>query len=186
MRDRLWRSLCRVLLLQVLLHFSLLTGVNADDNERPLGAGASSNDTLLWGPYRPNLYFGVRPRIPKSLLTGLVWANVDSFATINNNWRHTCEQHEGMAGYGWDEYDARNGGRQVIQDTGNKIDLTIDFVKVPGPDGGSWGARVRGTPREDAPANIVSTILFYAGLEGLGEVAFDEELDQKGHSLAEW
>ncbi len=180
MRDRIWQSLWRALALWLLLCLYSLPGIEADDVERPLDAGASSNDTLLWGPYRPNLYFGVRPRIPESLLTGLVWANVDSFATINNNWRHTCEQHEGMAGYGWDEYDARNGGRQVIQDTGNKIDLTIDFVKVPGPDGGSWGARVKGTPREDAPANIVSTILFYAGMEGLGEVSFDEELDQKG------
>ena len=180
MRDRIWQSSLSVALLWLSICLPFIPGIHADDPQEPLGAGASSNDTLLWGPYRPNLYFGVRPRVPKSLLTGLVWANVDSFATINNNWRHTCEQHEGMAGYGWDEYDARNGGRQVIYDTGNKIDLTIDFVKVPGSNGGSWAARVKGTPREDAPANIVSTILFYAGMEGLGEVAFDEDLDQKG------
>jgi mannosyl-oligosaccharide glucosidase len=41
--------------------------------------GKLSNDSLLWGPYRPNLYFGVRPRIPKSLLAGLLWAKVDTF-----------------------------------------------------------------------------------------------------------
>src|ERR1700761_6777148 len=92
----------------------------------------ASNDTLLWGPYRPNLYFGVRPRLPNSLLTGLLWANTDNYASAQHTFRHTCEQHEGMAGYGWEEYDARNGGRQVIHDTGNKIDLVIDFVKVPG------------------------------------------------------
>ena len=180
MRDRIWQSSGRVALLCVSVLVCSLTGVLAVEFDHPFGAGISSNDTLLWGPYRPNLYFGIRPRIPKSLLTGLLWANVDSFATINNNWRHTCEQHEGMAGYGWDEYDARNGGRQVIHDTGNKIDLTIDFVKVPGANGGSWAARVKGTPREEAPANIVTTVLFYAGMEGLGEVGFDEDLNQKG------
>jgi mannosyl-oligosaccharide glucosidase len=179
MRDRIWQSWLQTLLVLISLILSFLPGCYADDQE-PLDTGASSNDTLLWGPYRPNLYFGVRPRIPKSLLTGLVWANVDSFATINNNWRHTCEQHEGMAGYGWDEYDARNGGRQVIHDTGNKIDLTIDFVKVTGANGGSWAARVKGTPRDDAPPTVVSTVLFYAGMEGLGEVGFDDDLDQRG------
>lgn len=44
-----------------------------------------SNQSLLWGPYRPNLYFGVRPRIPKSLLTGLLWAKVDSFQGVQNS-----------------------------------------------------------------------------------------------------
>lgn len=44
-----------------------------------------SNETLLWGPYRPNLYFGVRPRIPKSLTTGLLWAKVDSFTEVQKS-----------------------------------------------------------------------------------------------------
>jgi mannosyl-oligosaccharide glucosidase len=29
--------------------------------------------SLLWGPYRPNLYMGIRPRIPDSLIAGLMW-----------------------------------------------------------------------------------------------------------------
>jgi mannosyl-oligosaccharide glucosidase len=147
-------------------------------------SSSADNDTLLWGPYRPNLYFGVRPRLPNSLATGLLWANTESFAA-QQNFRHTCEQHEGMAGYGWEEYDARNGGRQVIHDTGNKIDLTIDFVKVPGGQhGGSWAARVKGTPREDAPADLVTTLIFYAGMEGLGELGFvNEEEEQEQITL---
>lgn len=44
-----------------------------------------SNDSLVWGPYRPNLYFGVRPRIPKSLTTGLLWAKVDNFETVQHS-----------------------------------------------------------------------------------------------------
>lgn len=45
----------------------------------------ASNDSLLWGPYRPNLYFGVRPRLPKSVLTGLLWAKVEDFASVQNS-----------------------------------------------------------------------------------------------------
>jgi mannosyl-oligosaccharide glucosidase len=29
--------------------------------------------SMLWGAYRPNLYFGLRPQIPQSLMTGLLW-----------------------------------------------------------------------------------------------------------------
>lgn len=165
-------------LLLPLLH--LCTFVATQDAQLPLGS-AASNDSLLWGPYRPNLYFGVRPRIPKSLLTGLMWTNADNFANAQNNFRHTCEQHAGMAGYGWEEYDTRHGGREVIHDAGNQIDLTIDFVKVPGgANGGSWAARITGKPRDDAPANLVTTLLFYAGMEGLGELGFAHQPSNEG------
>ena len=90
------------------------------------------------------------------------------------DFRHTCEQNEGMAGYGWDEYDVRKGGRETIHDAGNKLDLTIDFVKVPGGQhGGSWGFRVKGTPREDGSPDQPTSIVFYTTLEGLGEVSVD-------------
>lgn len=45
----------------------------------------ASNDSLLWGPYRPNLYFGVRPRLPKSLIMGLLWAKVDDYQHTQNS-----------------------------------------------------------------------------------------------------
>lgn len=45
----------------------------------------ASNQSLLWGPYRPNLYFGVKPRIPNSLIAGLMWSRVDDFKSIQNS-----------------------------------------------------------------------------------------------------
>ena len=77
----LWRWLA---CLWALLGCQLCLGT-AQQAQIPLGQGAAANDSLLWGPYRPNLYFGVRPRIPKSLLTGLMWAKVDSFATVQSS-----------------------------------------------------------------------------------------------------
>ncbi|KAI5289259.1 Processing alpha glucosidase I, partial [Ascosphaera acerosa] len=135
-------------------------------------AEAASNSSLLWGPYRPNLYFGVRPRIPRSLLTGLLWAKVDDYDNPQANFRYTCEQNEGMRGYGWDEYDVRTGGRQTIHDAGNTLDLTIDFAKVPvpgDPHGGHWGARIRGEPRPGGGgAAQPTTVIFFASIDGPG------------------
>ena len=45
----------------------------------------ANNQSLLWGPYKPNLYFGVRPRIPGSMFAGLMWANVDTYDGIQNS-----------------------------------------------------------------------------------------------------
>lgn len=177
-------SLQKLLLLPLTLTLSLTaTTVNAQDVDATSNNNSSS---LLWGPYRPNLYFGVRPRIPKSLTTGLMWGRVDDFRFVQTNIRHTCEQHEGMAGYGWDAYDTRTGGSQTIHDAGNGIDLTTEFVKFPesGSNGGGWGVRVRGVPREDAEnaEELRTSLWFYAGLEGLGsvEVVGAEEDDGVG------
>lgn len=47
--------------------------VTADDDG---GAAAKNDASLLWGPYRPNLYVGIRPRVPDSLLMGLMWGRL--------------------------------------------------------------------------------------------------------------
>lgn len=90
-----------------------------------------------------------------------------------------------MAGYGWDNYDPRHGGKQTIHDAGNGLDVTTEFVKFPdrGSNGGSWGARIKGVPREGVPSDIRTTVVFYTGLEGFGtlEVADpDNEGDENG------
>ena len=97
------------------------------------------------------------------------------------DFRHTCEQGDHMAGYGWEEYDVRDGGRQTIYDDGNKVDITTEFVKFPGGrHGGSWGVRVRGTPREDAPAQLMSTVIFYTAMEGFGSLEVANERNKLG------
>lgn len=87
-----------------------------------------------------------------------------------------------MKGYGWDEYDSRTGGRQVIHDAGNLLDLTTEFVRIPGGEhGGSWGARITGKPREDAPIGLRTTLVFTASLEGEGELRLANEFDSLGY-----
>ena len=86
-----------------------------------------------------------------------------------------------MAGYGWDEYDVRTGGRQTSHDAGNHLDITTEFVKIPGGQhGGSWAVRVKGEPRADVPPNTINTVIFYAGMEGFGTLAVKNEEDSAG------
>jgi hypothetical protein len=68
---------------------SFSSAANAQD-ESVLFSEASrmSNQSLLWGPYRPNLYFGVRPRLPKSLMAGLMWTKVDDYVSVQNSKQH--------------------------------------------------------------------------------------------------
>lgn len=91
-----------------------------------------NNETLLWGPYRPQVYFGIKPRLPDSFIGGLMWTNVNEFRGMQNNFRHTCEQNDELEGYGWEEYDVRTGGNQVVRDKGNHIDLQMELRKVEG------------------------------------------------------
>lgn len=51
-------------------------------------AALNGSDTLVWGAYRPNLYFGLRPRIKQSLMTGLMWFGVQDYQSISS----TCKQ----------------------------------------------------------------------------------------------
>jgi len=87
-----------------------------------------------------------------------------------------------MAGYGWDEYDVRTGGKQTIHDAGNLVDLTTEFVKVPGGShGGSWGVRVTGKLRDDAPLDTKTTVIFYVGNSGEGILQVANEFDTTGY-----
>ena len=44
---------------------------------------ANDSDSLFWGTYRPNLYFGLRPKVPQSLMTGLMWFGTQDYQSIS-------------------------------------------------------------------------------------------------------
>ncbi|CAG8974833.1 hypothetical protein HYALB_00000448 [Hymenoscyphus albidus] len=163
---------------------SLVAADDPDPSTIPFNEYArGTNQSLLWNPYRPNVYFGVRPRIPKSFVGGLMWSKVDNFQDVQHNFRHTCEQGDDMKGYGWEEFDARAGGQQTIYDERNGIDLSTMFVKTPGGShGGSWATRVRGVVRKGGPPDLKTTVMFYASLEGLGSLQLQNENDPLGYT----
>lgn len=85
------RPIAPLLAILCLLLISLVRTADANDASILINEiGRSSNQSLLWGPYRPNLYFGVRPRIPKSLMGGLMWAKVDNYQDVQHS-KFVCD-----------------------------------------------------------------------------------------------
>lgn len=133
---------------------------------RPISTHDDSENSLMWGPYRSNLYVGMRPTVPHSLMTGLMWFNADNMYALPQM-RHQCEQSDDLKTFGWKKYDPRRGGRQVISDKGCHINLVTDFVKS---DDGNWGLKIKGIPHKGFEETVTS-LVFYAGLEGEGMLA---------------
>jgi mannosyl-oligosaccharide glucosidase len=135
--------------------------LTAQDVQLNVAAGKALNDSLLWGTYRPNLYFGTRPRIPESLLTGIMWFSGDNVQGFQSEFfqandavvikiktltrlnvasrpawikdiRHTCEQGDNLHGYGYFKHDGRSFAFQKLKDPYTDIELTTEFIKIPG------------------------------------------------------
>ncbi|KAF8936813.1 Processing alpha glucosidase I [Haplosporangium gracile] len=135
-------------------------------------AAVAQNSSLLWGIYRPNLYFGTRARLPNTLMTGLMWFGTQDFSGPDHI-RHGCEERDGFEKYGWLKHDGRTFGIQELKDTRNNVELTTEFIKVPGGNhGGSWGARISGKPIRKGKPMSIST-LYYIGLDGDGQLNVD-------------
>lgn len=70
-----------------------------------------------------------------------------SNAPHDSDTRHSCEQNDKLDTYTWTEYDARQGGVQVIKDNPNNVKITTEFLNIAGGDhGGSWAVRIKGEP----------------------------------------
>ncbi|XP_054846005.1 mannosyl-oligosaccharide glucosidase isoform X2 [Eublepharis macularius] len=82
--------------------------------------------------------------------------------------RHTCEQSDGLARYGWLRHDGLHFGTQEIRDGG--LRLRTEFVKRPGGrHGGDWSWRV--AARAERTAGTPDTFLsmfFYVATDGQG------------------
>ncbi|ORX92341.1 glycoside hydrolase [Basidiobolus meristosporus CBS 931.73] len=163
----------KFLAIGVLLHGNL---VLATSLESQLNSVIASNSSLLWGTYRPNLYFGTRPRIPESLATGLMWFGLEDFQSFRNI-RHSCEQGDNLDSYGYLRHDGRTFGQQEIKDSANNIILTTEFIKAPGEHGGDWAVRISGKPIKDT-AKVA--LVFYTGLDAEGDLTVDNPAEAKG------
>ncbi|KAK0542742.1 Processing alpha glucosidase I [Tilletia horrida] len=133
---------------------------------------AASNSSLLWGTYRPQVYFGMRPRLPKSLITGLIWSSVRDYRSALTRLRHECSDQDGLGGYRWLYHDGRTFGVQTIDDVENNIRIETSFLKTGHHhgeqgkvDGGSWAARIKGTILDASKDIPMISPIFYAALE---------------------
>ncbi|KAG8897713.1 Processing alpha glucosidase I [Tulasnella sp. 403] len=112
-------------------------------------------------------------------MTGLVWFGLSDYQSFSQI-RHSCEQGDGLAGYTWTEHDPREGGIQVLKDPKNNLEIVTELLKFPGGNhGGSWAARIKGRPIDEKRPSKTS-VVFYLGLEGLGDVHMDTAGSKNG------
>ena len=62
------------------------------------------------------MYFGIRPRVPRSLLAGIMWYSYDGSGKMEI--RHVCQHGDGLRQYGWIRHDGTSYGQQRIVDHG--------------------------------------------------------------------
>lgn len=127
---------------------------------------------VVWGTYRPNLYFGVKARTPFSPLMGLLWSTA-----VNprpENFRHDAEERDKLTKYGWLEHNGETYGKQEILDGENNLNLTTYFIQDSQADteGGNendaqrdhWAVRFVGEPMSPAGRKKSISLFWYLAL----------------------
>lgn len=148
-----------------------------------VAAGAVASDSsTTWGTYRPQLFVGLRPREPHTVLTGVAWFSTAELAHANHM-RHRADQNAGVDWFKWTYHDGRDFGEQVIVDRTHNYRLTTSFVRTGHDAGraGHWALRVHGAVL-DRSRDAQLTTFFYLGSEthdGALEVA-----DAEAHGTA--
>ncbi|CAI8033803.1 Mannosyl-oligosaccharide glucosidase [Geodia barretti] len=123
--------------------------------------------TRLWGTYRSNVYFGIRPRVPRSLLAGIMWYSNDGSGRMEI--RHSCQHGDDLRQYGWIRHDGTSYGQQRIVD--HEMMLETEFLTMANTSlGETWSARIRGKPLSQRP--ILTSLIVYLFNEGKGEMAY--------------
>ncbi|KAJ9459384.1 Mannosyl-oligosaccharide glucosidase GCS1 [Diplonema papillatum] len=133
------------------------------------------NRSMLWGSYRPQVYFGLRSREEESMLFGFGWG-AKRFRLGQNrrpptafyDMRYTAEDDASIT-FGWNRHDGRRFGVQNIEDRKWGLALETSFVKHVANATGQdppfgWTARVRGSriaaPNVDPAQPIVVAPVF--------------------------
>ena len=78
-------------------------------------SAADVNTSTIWGTYRPQLFFGLRPRVPRTLVTGLAWFSTADYEHASVL-RHSASDNDGIESFKWLSHDGRNFGVQEIID----------------------------------------------------------------------
>ncbi|KAG2323997.1 hypothetical protein Bca52824_006725 [Brassica carinata] len=121
--------------------------------ELPMFKG-EHKESLYWGTYRPQAYFGVRAsRDPRPLVAGLMWLGGSEGKPVM---RHFCEDKDGLKSFGWKEHNGIDYGHQILVENDDLV-LETSFVKSKVGSlgfGGDWSVRIHvensaGSPAED-------------------------------------
>lgn len=128
-----------------------------------------SNDvdsSMLWGSYRPGVYFGLKSREEHPLLTGLMWYLPNQLRSLSDI-RHFCEIGDNLKKYGWTHHDGRNFGIQEIED--GSLSLETSFVKSDGEQQSAWTARIDVKQKNPTQTKTTVSLIWYAAFESIDD-----------------
>ncbi|XP_062864317.1 mannosyl-oligosaccharide glucosidase [Trichomycterus rosablanca] len=153
--------------------------VTPHPSPRVLDANSTSaavSPERFWGTYRPQVYFGMKTRSPKSVVTGLMWMR--QFSDGELKLRHTCEQGDHLRSYGWLMHNGLNFGVQEIHD--DDFILTTEYAKrVGGEHGGDWTWRITAKQHSSAPQAPIISLMFYVAADTQGSL--QGHIEEKSH-----
>ena len=122
--------------------------------------GSEDHLTRLWGSYRPQVYFGIRPRIPQSVIFGLMWMPISPGAE-RNEFRHTSEQNE-LQSFIWTAHDGNKFGVQHLQDRGYYLETSFVKTNYLLQD---WSAKVKVEANGNGRSPTAISLFWYLGVE---------------------
>lgn len=132
----------------------------------------------FWGSYRPGVYFGMKTRSSKDMVTGLMWFLPKYVDQGSLGLRHWCEQGDNLRQFGWNKHDGRNFGVQTLLDRAG-VELETSFVKLAGGDrGGDWTNRI--SVGGDKAKGTEVSLLYYVALEEGADAQLDPEFESGG------
>lgn len=147
-------------------------------------ASMQEGASTIWGTYRPQLLFGMRPRMPKTLVSGLLYYSPSGLrkgAPI----RHGADANQDLDTFKWTYHDGRNFGIQEIVDPANNYMVETTFVKTGHEEGspGHWAVRLRGTVLDESkPAELLT--YYYVGSENTKyPIRVNEHGEARGQTL---
>ena len=129
----------------------------------------------FWGSYRPGVYFGMKTRSAKDIVTGLMWFLPRHVTQGNLGLRHWCEQGDNLRQFGWNKHDGRHFGIQNILDRGVRVETS--FVKVAGGShGGDWTNRISFNGVDGTEVSM----LYYVAVEDGSDASVEAQYDESG------
>jgi len=144
----------------------------------------------FWGSYRPGVYFGMKTRSAKDIVTGLMWFLPRHVTQGSLGLRHWCEQGDNLKQFGWNKHDGRHFGIQNILDRGIRVETS--FVKVAGGNnGGDWTNRISFNGLEGTEVSMLYYVAVEDGSDASIEAVYDETgqmsgINGKSSTLSGW
>ncbi|CAM9467730.1 unnamed protein product [Chrysoparadoxa australica] len=97
------------------------------------------NKELMWGTYRPSVYFGFKTRTaPEAVVGGIMWHSAEPGGL--QQMRHDALEGQ-LEQFGWLQHNGKSYGVQLLKDPVNQMTLVTSMVK-PGLPGIKYASRV--------------------------------------------